>query len=52
MPRWRHSGIIVDDAPWVFLYQPDHVMAMRSNVKGYVFYSTDRFIRYKYIYKE
>jgi peptide/nickel transport system substrate-binding protein len=43
---------IVDDAPWVFLYQPDFLLAMRSNVKGYVFYSTDRFTRYKFLYKE
>ncbi len=43
---------IVDDAPWVFLYQPDFLLAMRSNVKGYVFYSTDRFTRYEYLYKE
>ena len=43
---------IVDDAPWVFLYQPDFLLAMRSNVKGYVFYSTDRFTRYKSLYKE
>jgi peptide/nickel transport system substrate-binding protein len=43
---------IVDDAPWVFLYQPDFLLAMRSNMKGYVFYSTDRFTRYKSLYKE
>lgn len=43
---------IVDEAAWVFLYQPDFVIAMRSNVKGYVFYSADTFIRYKFIYKE
>jgi peptide/nickel transport system substrate-binding protein len=44
--------MIVDDAAWVFLYTPDSVLAMRSNVKGYVYYSSDNFIRYKYIYKE
>jgi peptide/nickel transport system substrate-binding protein len=43
---------IMDEAPWVFLYQPDSVLAMRSNVKGFVFYSADNFVRYKYIYKE
>ncbi len=44
--------MIVDDAPWVFLYQPDFLLAMWSNVKGYIFYSTDRFSRYKFLYKE
>jgi peptide/nickel transport system substrate-binding protein len=48
----KAQGIIVDDAPWVFLYQPDQIMVMRSNVKGYVFYSTEGFVRYKYMYKE
>lgn len=43
---------IVDDAPWVFLYQPQNIVATRSNVKGYVFYSADRYTRYKYLYKE
>jgi peptide/nickel transport system substrate-binding protein len=43
---------IVDEAPWVFLYQPDDLTVMRSNVKGFIFYSPDRFKRYKYIYKE
>lgn len=44
--------IIVDEAPWIFLYQPDNVTVMRSNVKGYVFFATDNFIRYKFLYKE
>jgi peptide/nickel transport system substrate-binding protein len=43
---------IVDEAPWVFLYQPDFLLAMRSNVKGYTYYSADRFTRYKFLYKE
>ena len=43
---------IVDDAAWVFLYQPDHVIAMRANVKGYVYYSADRFTRFKHLFKE
>ena len=42
---------IVDDAPWAFLYQPDFVLAMRSNVKGYTYYSSDRFTRFKFISK-
>jgi peptide/nickel transport system substrate-binding protein len=43
---------IVDEAPWVFLYQPDFLLAMRSTVKGYTYYSADRFTRYKFLYKE
>jgi phage pi2 protein 07 len=39
------------DAPWVFLYQPDFVLAMRKNVHGYVYYSSDRFTRFKFISK-
>jgi peptide/nickel transport system substrate-binding protein len=42
---------IMSDAPWVFLYQPDFVLAMRKNVHGYVYYSSDRFTRYKYLSK-
>ena len=41
----------MSDAPWVFLYQPDFVLAMRSNVKGYMYYSSDRFTRFKYLSK-
>ena len=44
--------ILLDEAPWVLLYQPQHVLAMRSNVKGYVFYSADNLTRYHYLYKE
>jgi peptide/nickel transport system substrate-binding protein len=43
--------LIMADAPWVFLYQPDFVLAMRKNVHGYVYYSSDRFTRYKFLYK-
>jgi len=42
---------IINDAPWVFLYQPDFVLAMRKNVQGYVYYSSDRFTRYKFLSK-
>ncbi len=44
--------ILLDEAPWVLLYQPQHILAMRSNVKGYVFYSADNLTRYQYLYKE
>jgi peptide/nickel transport system substrate-binding protein len=47
----RLQKIIINDAPWVFLYQPDFVLAMRKNVHGYVYYSADRFTRYKFLYK-
>jgi peptide/nickel transport system substrate-binding protein len=42
---------IMSDAPWVFLYQPDFVLAMRKNVHGYVYYSADRFTRFKFLSK-
>lgn len=44
--------IILDEAPWVLLYQPEHILAMRSNVKGYAFYSSEAITRYKLLYKE
>jgi hypothetical protein len=47
-----YSQTIVDEAPWVFLYQPDFLLAMRANVKGYTYYSADRFTRYKFLFKE
>ncbi|WP_176086449.1 ABC transporter substrate-binding protein [Martelella sp. HB161492] len=43
---------IVDDAPWIFLDQPQKIVATRANVKGYVYYSSDNYMRFKYIYKE
>jgi peptide/nickel transport system substrate-binding protein len=42
---------IMSDAPWVFLYQPNFILAMRSNVHGYVYYSSDEFTRYAYMSK-
>jgi len=42
---------IMSDAPWVFLYQPNFVLAMRSNVHGYAYYSSDEFTRYAYMSK-
>jgi peptide/nickel transport system substrate-binding protein len=43
--------LFMDDAPWVFLYQPDVIITMRKNVKGYVFWP-DRYVRYHPIFKE
>lgn len=43
--------IIVDEAPWVFLVQPDFHLAMRDNVNGYVHYLNE-IVRYYDFYKE
>jgi peptide/nickel transport system substrate-binding protein len=43
--------MIMNDAPWSFLYQPNFVVAMRSNVKGYTYFPADTFTRYRYLYK-
>lgn len=43
---------VVDDAPWVFLYQPEYILATRANVKGYAYYTSDKYTRFKFIYKE
>jgi len=47
----RVQKLFMDDAPWVFLYQPDVIVTMRKNVKGYVFWP-DRYVRYHPIFKE
>ena len=44
--------ILLDEAPWVLMYQPESILAMRSNVQGYVFYPADEFTRYQFLYKE
>lgn len=43
--------MIMEDAPWSFLYQPNYVVAMRSNVKGYTYFPADTFTRYAYLSK-
>jgi peptide/nickel transport system substrate-binding protein len=43
--------IIIDDAPWVFLFQTPQIYVTRKNVKGLVFYPTDLFLRYQYFRK-
>ena len=43
--------MIMNDAPSVLLYQPNHVVAMRSSVKGYTYYPADTYTRYRYLYK-
>jgi peptide/nickel transport system substrate-binding protein len=37
---------IVDDAPWIFLYQPPQIYVLRKSVSGFVYYSSDQFLRY------
>ena len=43
--------IIVDDAPWIFMFQPPWIGVLRKNVKGFVYYSSDQFIRYSTLVK-
>jgi peptide/nickel transport system substrate-binding protein len=43
--------IIVDDAPWIFLFQTPQIYVTRKNVRGLVFYPTDLFLRYQYFRK-
>ncbi len=47
----RAQKIIVDDAPWIFLFQTPQIYVTRKNVKGLVFYPTDLFLRYQYFRK-
>jgi peptide/nickel transport system substrate-binding protein len=47
----RIQQMIMNDAPSVLLYQPNHVVAMRSNLKGYTYYPADTYTRYRYLYK-
>jgi len=43
--------VIMGDAPWAFLYQPDYIIVMNKHVHGYAFYSSDEFTRYRLLYK-
>ena len=42
--------IIIDEAPWVFLTQPDFHLAVREDVDGYVHYLNE-IVRYYDFYK-
>jgi peptide/nickel transport system substrate-binding protein len=44
--------LAVEDAAWVFLYQPDLVIVTQADIHGYTFYSADRYMRYQHLYKE
>lgn len=43
--------LIMQDAPWAFLYQPNWIVATRSDVKGYIYFPADTFTRFQYMYK-
>jgi peptide/nickel transport system substrate-binding protein len=47
----RAQRIIMEEAPWAFLYQPDYTIAMRRHVKGYIYYP-DRYNRWYSVHKE
>lgn len=47
----KAQKIIVDDAPWLFMFQPPQIYVLRKNLKGFVYYSSDNFIRYDTLYK-
>jgi peptide/nickel transport system substrate-binding protein len=38
--------IIVDDAPWIFMYQPPQVYVLRKEIQGFTHYSSDNYVRY------
>ena len=42
--------IIVGEAPWAFLYQPDWIVATRANVSGIALFN-DLTLRYAYLGK-
>jgi peptide/nickel transport system substrate-binding protein len=44
----RAQEIIVEDAPWAYLYQPDLVVVTRSNIEGIALFN-DLTIRYAYL---
>jgi peptide/nickel transport system substrate-binding protein len=46
----RAQEIIVGEAPWAFLYQPDWIVATRSNVSGIALFN-DLTLRYAYLGK-
>jgi peptide/nickel transport system substrate-binding protein len=44
--------IATEDAPWVYLYQPDFIIVTRADVLGYAFYSADRYVRYELLHRQ
>ena len=47
----RAQEIIVKEAPWAFLYQPQWIVATRSNVSGIALFD-DLTLRYAYLGKK
>ncbi len=47
----RAQRIIMEEAPWAFLFQPEYVISMRKSVKGYIYYP-DRYNRWYSVSKE
>lgn len=47
----RAQKIILEEAPAAFLFQPEYVIAMRKNVRGYIYYP-DRYNRWHSVSKE
>ncbi len=43
--------IATEEAPWIYLYQPDKVVVTRSDVDGYTYYSADRYVRYEPLHR-
>lgn len=43
--------LFMEDAAWVFLYQPDVIFTLRKNVKGFVYWP-DRYVRYHTLFKQ
>jgi len=44
--------IATDEAAWVFLYQPDLVLATRKSIGGVIFYPADVRFRYYFMTKQ
>jgi peptide/nickel transport system substrate-binding protein len=43
--------LVVDDASWLFLFQPDYLVSYRSDLKGFTRYEDEQF-RYHLMYKD
>lgn len=42
--------LAVGEAAWVFLFQPDELVAKRTDIEGYTWYSADRYMRFQYLW--
>jgi len=41
--------LAVEEAAWVFLFQPDQIVTTGANIEGYTWYSADRYLRPQYL---